>query len=113
MPAWPATLPQAPASWSEQARSNVVRTQPDSGPVKRRRRFTKAMKSARMDFLLTIEQRDTLKTFFETTLDDGLSSFTFTHPWSADSKTMWFAEPPTEAAEGALLVRVSCQVEFF
>lgn len=81
MPVWPATLPQYPdLGWTERKLLNVVDTDTDAGPSKRRRRFTRAKRHLVMRFHLTETQVATLETFHTTTLADGSIDFDFPHP---------------------------------
>jgi len=109
---WPATLPQNPASWNETPSSIIVSTEPDSGPSKTRRRFTKAKRQARMSFMLTIEQYEILDAFFHTDLKGGAVAVNFTHPWTRDVKQMYLKEP-TYGNEGNLGVSVQFSLEYF
>lgn len=110
---WPATLPQQPASYSEEPQSITIRTQPDSGPSKSRKRFTKPKRTAQMSFLLTLEQWAIFDTFYYTTLDGGAFPMNFVHPWTGVSKEMMISKEPSSADDGPLAVRVSFAVEFF
>ena len=110
--AWPSTLPSGPASFSETRKPNVVMTQPDDGPSKTRRRFTKAVYLCKMSFLLTVAQRNTLDTFYDVTLDGGVNHFTFLHPWLGSSKTFKMKGPPDYSDSGPLGVSASFSVEW-
>lgn len=111
--AWPAGLPQEPASYSEQDKDIVVRTQPDSGPTKGRLRFTKAGTLGQMEFLFTIAQRETMRYFYETQLKRGSIQMVFKHPWTNLSTIMTITQPPKYVSDGPLGVRASFPVEFF
>lgn len=110
---WPATLPQGPASWQEQPSSIVVRTNPDTGPAKTRRRYTKAKRTATMTFLVTIDQYKTLDSFFENDLQGGAIPMSFVHPWKLAAMDMFVTEPPTFSNDEGLGVQVSVKVEYF
>jgi hypothetical protein len=111
--AWPITLPQQPASYSEQDKDIVVRTQPDSGPTKGRLRFTKAGTLGQMEFLFTIFQREAMRYFYETQLKRGSVQMIFTHPWTLLSTVMTITQPPKYSSDGPLGVRCTFPVEFF
>lgn len=114
MPAtWPASLPQAPATFNEQPKSIVVRTQPDTGPTKSRRRYTKAARQATMTFLMTIDQYKVLDDFFENDLQGGAVSVNFMHPWRQVMKEMYITDPPSFQNDEGLGVNVSVKVEYF
>lgn len=110
---WPTTLPQNPASFNEQSASNIVRTDPDTGPAKTRRRFTKAKKTASMSFLLTIPQYMTFDDFFRTQLKDGSVAMNFMHPWKRVIYQMMITDVPQYSNEGNLGVNVNMKVEWF
>ncbi len=109
---WPATLPQA-GSWQEQQGSIVVRTNPDTGPAKTRRRYTKAKRTATTSFLMTIPQWQTLDSFFENDLQGGAIAMSFLHPWKQVMMDMYITEPPSHSNDDSLGVSVSMKVEFF
>jgi hypothetical protein len=111
--AWPATLPENPSGYSEKAGRNTIRTPPDSGPAKSRRRFTKSVKTGRMEFFLTLDQMATMKTFYETTLKDGSLSMDFNHPWTGVLTEMYITEPPDFNSDGPLMVRATFPVEYY
>jgi hypothetical protein len=116
MPAnWPATLPQAPAAYSEEPQPVDIRTATDNGPGKSRRRFTKPLRKGRMEFLLTNAQAVILDNFYfsSTGLNGGAVKMNFTHPWTGVATQMSVTKPPSGASDGPLNVRVSFPVEFF
>lgn len=84
MLSYPASLPK-PLSNSYQAGGvdPWVEDRPEVGSARRRKRFTRSLKTFAFTLRLTTEQLATLKTFYETTLDDGVHSFSWTDP--ADS----------------------------
>jgi len=110
---WPITLPQAPASFNETKAKNTITTEPDTGPSKTRRRFTKAKKTANMTFMLTIEQYNILDAFYANEMLDGTVGVNFLHPWRQQMVEMRMPEPPSASNEGNLGVNVTCKVEYF
>lgn len=110
---WPASLPQQPATYSEKAKPVTMRTQPDSGPTKSRRRFTKMGRVGKMTFLLTIAERNTLDTFFETSCNCGTIAMNFVHPWTGLTKQMFITDTPDYGSDGPLGVSAALSVEFF
>lgn len=110
---WPATLPQAPGSYSEQPAKIIIGSENDAGPLKTRPRFTKAARRGRMTFLLTIQQWMTLDSFFENDLKGGAIAMNFRHPWTLVTRAMYIIEPPSSDNEGPLGVNVSFSVEYF
>jgi hypothetical protein len=111
---WPATLPQAPATFSQaRSGSSVLRTQPDDGPAKMRRRFTKSVKQGSMSFVLTLAQWNILEAFYETDLNEGTQFFVMNHPWYNAPRKFRITKPYNSSAEGSLAVNVSMDWELF
>lgn len=110
---WPSTLPQQPTNFTQDAEPMTIRSQPDSGPSKSRKRFTKPKRTAEMSFLMTLAQWEIMDAFYFTTLDGGATSMNFVHPWTGVSKEMYITKEPKYADDGPLAVRVSFPVEFF
>lgn len=76
---WPPSLPQRPlSSYSESTGVMVIRTQPDLGPAKQRRRASRP-DVLNVQFDLSTAQCETLRTFIQDTLR-GTTRFGFTHP---------------------------------
>lgn len=94
--AWPVSLPQAPLSGTlvEQRQDNVLRgpAAPGAEPA-RRRRFSASAKTVSFSMHLTATQLAALETFYNTTLGDGVLSFTFEDPSTGASKEFSFMEP--------------------
>lgn len=110
---WPDTLPQFPGSWSEKPASNTISSEPDTGPTKTRRRFTKAKRTVTFSYLLTIAQYLILDDFYRNTMKDGLVSVTLTHPWTQQPVTLHFKDTPSYSNQDALGVSVSISAEIF
>jgi hypothetical protein len=105
--AWPATLPDCPDTWTEQAEPVVVRTNVEEGTPKVRKRFTKRLVRVQVGMTMTIAQRNTLDSFFYTSLDGGVLQFNFKHPWLGTVQPWYMAEAPAFQNEGPLGVVVS------
>jgi hypothetical protein len=76
---WPPSLPQTPlASYSETSGAIILRTQPDAGPAKMRRRG-KRPDTLSVQFDMSTAQVETLRSFLMDTLM-GTVRFDFTHP---------------------------------
>ncbi len=114
MPAtWPGTLPQSPIhGWSERKLPNVVDSDTDAGPSKRRRRFTAAVRRITLSVWLTLDQRATLEGFHTATLSDGSLPFDWVHPATGTSHSFrWMNEfAAVEVAEG--LYRATLELEY-
>lgn len=92
MPDWPSSLPTYPLrdALTAQKQDNKQVFQPEVGDAKVRRRYTGVLKDFDVTFRLTATQRDTLDTFHDTTLSDGVSTFTATDPQKQVSGTFRF-----------------------
>jgi len=76
---WPPALPQMPLSnYSETSGVMVIRTQPDLGPAKQRRRSQRPDRLNVM-FDMSTAQVEILRVFIQDTLR-GVTRFGFTHP---------------------------------
>lgn len=80
--AWPGTLQQllSEANFGETEGDTVLRSDTDVGLAKLRRRFTKGVNEFTASIYLTTSQYTTFKNFFNTTLNGGVTAFTFNHP---------------------------------
>lgn len=97
MPTWPGTLPDyaLKKGYSEQiVPATTLRSPMESGARKRRRRFTTGPKLIRITMPLTDAQITIFQSFYETDLEGGALSFTFTHPRTDASVTVAFREEP-------------------
>jgi hypothetical protein len=110
--AWPSTLPTFPAKYGEQKQPITIRTQPESGPSKSRRRFTKAITKGSMSFLLTNAQAVILDNFWTTQMQSGAVKVTMLHPWRNTPVDMLIPEAPNFSDDGPLNVSVTFGVEY-
>lgn len=97
MATWPASLPQSPLAggfdYAPVAQS--ISTEMDTGPPKRRRRFSVAYGRYTMQFLLNGTQKATFDTFYGTTLAGGADAFTgLADPLDKSAATFQFAAEP-------------------
>lgn len=109
--AWPASLPDCAESWQEFDLPVTVRTQMDVGPPKVRRRFTRTLRNARVQFTMDHAQAMALRDFFEVDLQGGVLEHSFRHPFRGAVESFRFIEAPQLANVGALAVQVSCNWE--
>ena len=72
----------------------VQRSQMDTGPQKRRRRFTADAEPNTYPVELTSAELDIFRTFYDTTLGGGALSFTKTHPRTSVVETYAFTKAP-------------------
>lgn len=76
---WPPTLPQMPLNnYSETTGVLVIRTQPDAGPAKMRRRGQRP-DTLNVQYDMSTAQVETLRSFIQDTLQ-GTTRFGYTHP---------------------------------
>jgi hypothetical protein len=92
---WPSTLPQHPTEpYDEQPGENVIETQNDVGPMKRRRRFTAVPTYITLELSITKTQAADLDTFYRVTTAHGTLPFEWTHPRTGATVMMRFRNPP-------------------
>lgn len=74
---WPSSLPQAPQGkgYGEQPAVNVVMTQMDVGPPKRRQRATAALRMFNATYLMSDAQVEVFDDFYENTIAFGALPF--------------------------------------
>ena len=82
MATWPINLPQRIArdGFREVPKSQVIRSETDSGAPKQRRRFSATITTFSVVINLTDTEVTTFETFFETQLLGGSMSFDWVHP---------------------------------
>lgn len=101
-PSWPSSLP-APLRprLSEEAQSNVLAFQPETGPPIIRRRGTARSLMVTMVLRLSGAELETAIAFFEGDLMDGALRFTMPHPRTGNTEE-WVFEAPwsSEPVEG-------------
>ena len=95
MVAWPGSLPAKPLidSLGVQTDDNVLRFKPDVGVEIRRARYTAVSEHFSFTLYLKKTELATLKTFYKTTLGNGVTSFDFTDPLTGATGTFSFAGP--------------------
>ena len=95
---WPDFLPNTLLidGLSAKRKSSVIRTSMDSGPQKKRRRYTASIKIFTGKMLLDESQRFELERFYRTTLADGVLRFNFTDPQTLETGEFRFTEDYTE-----------------
>jgi hypothetical protein len=100
---WPVTLPQ---DWLLEGAAgaigdNTLRSQPDVGPAKLRRRSTARPDTWSGDMIMTATQYGILDGFYKTTCAGGSLPFTKTHPVTGSSKNYQFIGPPSYRPSGS------------
>jgi|ADurb_Leu_02_Slu_FD_contig_41_16848_length_484_multi_1_in_0_out_0_1 hypothetical protein len=114
IPSWPNALPQNLLSegYNESLRDNVLRSTPDAGPAKVRRRATAGVKPVSGRQALTTTELQALITFYETDLLDGSLRFSWTSPIDGTTAVeMRFTSPPSWSAIEPGLWDVAIAVE--
>lgn len=96
---WPSTLPQFPLSdgYSEVAQDGVIRSMPDAGAAKVRRRFTAVATYLSVRYQLTATEKGYLDTFYRTTTRGGTIRFNWPHPEGGTVEAR-FRTPPAFSA---------------
>ena len=96
MDSWPASLQQLleVAGFEYIPGKTSVRTEMDVGPAKVRSRFTDAVDQYLCQITLDFDQVATFKTFYKTTLNNGVNPFLFDDPFTETEATFrFYAEP--------------------
>jgi hypothetical protein len=111
MPAiYPSTLPQfvLEQGYSEKFQNQTIESSMDSGPMKSRRRFTKAIREFSITLQLTAAQKATFEDFWLTTLRGGSLPFEWVHPLTRTVMSFRFKNPaPQFSVIGGVYTRVS------
>ena len=103
IPAWPATLPTEllAQGYGEAPGDNRLRSPMEVGPPKVRRRATSSPRKISGNVLLTEDQLDDFKTFYDTTLLSGTLRFTWNDPTAPTIEVeMRFDEIPSWVVQG-------------
>ncbi len=91
---WPSGVPTTVVreSFSRGAKSVVIRSENDHGPVKRRRRFTAATRKVTYVLYMTAAQLVTFENWFDDDAAGGALSFNFYDPVTEETKVHTFVE---------------------
>lgn len=104
MPAWPSTVPQTAlaGSLTDRPERNVASFQPDVGDPIERPRSSLARSMISFETFMTSAQFDLLLTFYNTTVTQGVLSFTRKHPRDINGadRTFKFTAPPEFSGDG-------------
>lgn len=109
---WPTSLPQRveQQDFTAQPKSNVIRTEMGVGPVKTRRRGTRAVEVMTVSVVLDRTQYDTFKTFWQDTIKDGALLFDWQDPRTEAAATFLPAGEYRESADGPYM-RIQMDLE--
>lgn len=101
---WPTSLPEFVLNdgFSEQPPTTGTATKMDSGPKKRRRRFTAGERPLKVKLALTEDQVEILDSFFVDDLAGGALTFDWVHPRTGATVEMVFTDckPPRYSTPG-------------
>ncbi len=113
MPTWPASLPQSlkVEGLSRQRQDGAIRFQPDAGVPITRRRGTGVTINIGGILVLSSAQLQTLDTFYNTTLVEGVASFTWVDPVDNSSAVMVFQGPFSVVAMSPGHWRIALQLQ--
>ncbi len=105
---WPVGLQQKLNAEGFQVKfgNTAMRTDMDVGPAKVRSRFTDAIDVYTCTIFLDYSDYSTFRTFFKTTLNNGVNRFDFTDPFTNTSAEFRFAEEPDISPIGGTVFRV-------
>jgi len=92
---WPASLPEPEREGFTHTLGNgSVRTEMDAGPAKTRRRFTATVDKVRASVFVTGTERQTLRSFYKTTLKEGSLTFEWEDRITGTTEEYRFVSPP-------------------
>lgn len=103
IPAWEASLPQKLLTdgYTESPANTTIKSDPDMGPSKVRRRFTAGVRLITGNIVVTATQLETFKTFYNSTLLGGSIRFSWLEPPTYNTACeMRFTEMPSWIAVG-------------
>lgn len=93
---YPSALPcMLSGSLSEGTSEPWVGDQGEVGAVRRRKRFTRALRSFSYSLRLSSTDKELLFAFYDQTLDDGVKEFNWTHPWTGEIYEVRFTGRPS------------------
>ena len=103
---WPSSLPQVIRleGLSAQRKSNVIRTQMDTGPQKVRRRYTAITKEFTGSVVLTENQRELLEDWYQNIIGDGALRFVMKDPQTLQPAEFRFLEDYDEGSNDGLWI---------
>ena len=107
--AWPGALQDKlnEQSFGIRKGSTTIRSDMDTGPAKVRRRFTRSVDMFTASIDLTTSEFSTFETFFNTTINGGVTIFEFDHPITGVLTNFRFVGDPEYSSIGGGNFRVS------
>lgn len=115
MPAtWPSTLPQdyRGDGLQVEAQSTIIRNEMSWGPPKQRRKFSSYAEKVTCNMYMTLDQLNTLYSFYDNTLMNGSDTFYMKHPISGQTKLCRFFERFTYTFVAGGIFDVTLKLEF-
>lgn len=109
MDTWPISLQQklSVENFEYRLGKTSIRSEMDIGPAKVRARFTDAVDMYTCSVLLDFDEVATFKTFYKTTLGNGVRRFLFVDPFTEVESEFRFAEEPNIRPLGGRVFQVS------
>jgi len=110
--AYPISLQQCSnTDFQENVIPSYVQSEMDTGPEKKRVRFTKQRYAMAFTITATVDQYNTFIAWGESTLAFYTKSFYFDHPITKTQRTYIFKEPPQIQALGPIHFTISLNLE--
>jgi len=93
---WPAFLQDKlnEASFSYDFGGTVLKSQNSTGPVKRRRLYTKGVDMVKCSINIKYDEFEDFYDFWDIDLNGGATSFLFDHPFTGEEEEFLMDEPP-------------------
>ena len=109
METWPATLQELinEEGFNYTFGETAIISQMDTGPTKKRRRFTKGIDDMSCTINLPKSLYATFYTFYDVSINGGVDTFYFDHPITGSTDVWRFKETPKISTLGGLEFRVS------
>lgn len=94
---FPASLPgPLDGSFQENSVDPWVQDTGEVGASRRRKRFTRKLRSFSFKMRLTSDQKDELLSFYDDDLDDGVDMFSWVHPDGQTLEVRMASRPPVQ-----------------
>ncbi|RTL05625.1 hypothetical protein EKK58_07505 [Candidatus Dependentiae bacterium] len=103
---WPATIQDKLErdNFALEKGSTVIRTQMDVGPYKVRRRSTRPIDVLTGSIYLTASEWAVFETFYDTTINGGVTPFELPHPITGALTVFRFAAEPSYRSVGSIFI---------
>jgi len=111
MAVFPLSIKPQVQGYNESVINNVVTSQNEIGIQKTRRRATADVKTYAISIMLTVAEKTTIDTFYQTTLASGTLPFDWIDFWDDSTQEYIFKSPPTFTTAGGDVVMCSFNLE--